>query len=627
MSLKSRLRISIVALVTIVVISLSALYLYDFTSLAFQAVTDRADLVANQVKGYLLDRIDQVTAERGAHPANLAESKALWTDIVRTDPAIRSMLGRTLANADVVVNIHVSGENGETLVASNPFVGGRPAPIKADFNTIRHRDAFRNLFDLMTSKEDYITTMPLGVPQQRKPIFNITVVIRSSLLSHALTPAFVNLEIAFLSSFLVAVALAVALPSLVLNPLQRVSERIDAIRAGDAEPPPLPRGRESREFADVQSKLHLLGQQFRGAKQDAVELRSNIEDLLQRLEEAVLLFDPSGRLMMAGRPAERLLGKPREALLGSRIEDLFPPDTVLGSLIITASHGEHGVHDELVNVHRNGAGTGRLLVNVEILRRGENQHAVGTLVTLRDADTRRQLGLQLDVSSRLAAISRLTGGVAHEIKNPLNAIALHLEVLKGKLDAGDPEIDVISKEIKRLDHVVKTFLSFNRPIELNTQPIDLTELGREVIRLIAPEARLQSVQIEPHLDDSAWINGDLDLLKQAILNVVMNGVEAMTDGGRLSIRAGVVGEESVLTIDDNGPGIPQNIQDKIFNLYFTTKKSGSGIGLATAFRIIQLHGGTIEFSSELGKGTSFRLRFPVMSELVPERSSSVHAQA
>lgn len=213
----------------------------------------------------------------------------------------------------------------------------------------------------------------------------------------------------------------------------------------------------------------------------------------------------------------------------------------------------------------------------------------------------------------MAAISRLTSGVAHEIKNPLNAMALHLEVLKSKLDPGDPEIEVISKEIKRLDHVVKTFLNFNRPLDLQTKPLDLTALCSELVKLVEPDAASKGLIIDARFDGPLWINGDSDLLKQALLNVVMNAIEAMQPGGKLVV--GTHGQDSacVISIVDDGPGIPPEIQDKIFNLYFSTKKTGSGIGLAMTFRLVQLHGGIIEYSSEAGKGTSFRLRFPALS--------------
>ena len=144
----------------------------------------------------------------------------------------------------------------------------------------------------------------------------------------------------------------------------------------------------------------------------------------------------------------------------------------------------------------------------------------------------------------------------------------------------------------------------------------------QVIALVLVEARARNIEIETVLNGKLWINGDPDLLKQAILNVVNNGLEAMSDGGKLAVRTQWGGDECQLTIHDAGPGIAPEVQDRIFNLYFTTKQHGSGIGLATTFRVVQLHSGTIDFVSEQGKGTTFRLRFPGMMDYQGEALTS-----
>ena len=609
MSLRARLRLAIVTFVTIVVLAVSALYLYDFTRAAFEAATTHARLISDQVKGYVLERIDDRMASRPVPPASVSELKAAWTEIVSTDPAIPAMLQRTLANADVLVNISITGEDGRVLATSNSYV---PAPVE-DFQSLARNNWFANLWDLETRREDYSTTLPLGIPAQKQPVFNITVVMRSVLLSHALRPALANLLVAFAVALLIAGLLASFLPSLTLGPLKRVSRNIDLIRTGEFDAAGGPTPGESREFADVQAKLSLLGQQFRGAREDALDLRSNIERLLLRLEEAVLLFDPAGKLMMAGQSVERLLGKPRDEILGRQLEDLFPSTSVLGALVLDAVERRESLQDHVVAADSADHAGFKLVVSVEILRKSSGSQEIGTLVTLRDAESRRQLELQLDVSSRLAAISRLTGGVAHEIKNPLNAMALHLEVLKSKLGADEPEIDVIAREIKRLDQVVKTFLNFNKPVELHPEPVDLSELLRDVAALVSADAEAHGVQMATDLARPAPVGGDAEMLKQALLNIVMNGLEAMPAGGRLGLRTKTDGGQCSVLISDAGSGIPLEAREKIFNLYFTTKPNGTGIGLATTFRVVQLHSGTIDFVSEPGKGTTFRLRFPKLT--------------
>jgi PAS domain S-box-containing protein len=622
MSIKARLRIAIIALVALVVIGMSALYLYDFTLMTFTGAAERADFIAKDVKGNLADHLDRETEARGLKPASLDDWKQAWTDIIRGDPYVTAMLQRALGDSNLVADIVVTDENGLVLAASGPAIPGvKLAPVH-DFKDLKGRSWIENLRDLMTRRENYSTTLAIGISSNTKQVvlFNITVWIQSVLLRHDVYPTFKILGLTFASSLFIAIFLGSVLPSLMLNPLERVSRSIDMIRAGQFDTAILPL-RESSEFAAVQSKLSLLGEQYRGARQDALELRSNVEQMLEKLEEAVLFFDNTGRLMMAGEAAERMLAKSRDQMIGHALDELFPPSSVLGELIGTALQTRQSVHRQPVTISRDST-TVRLLVSVEVLRKGSGQDQMGTLVKLRDVDSRRQLERQLDVSSRLAAISRLTGGVAHEIKNPLNAMALHLEVLRSRLDEEQPEVDVIAREIKRLDNVVKTFLNFNRPIELQARPMDLDQVVQQVLALVSVDAEAKNIRIETVLTGKLWLNGDPDLLKQAILNVVNNGLEAMRQGGKLVIQTEWIADECQICVTDAGPGIPLEIQDRIFNLYFTTKSQGSGIGLATTFRVVQLHSGTIDFVSEPGRGTTFRLRFPGMTDYHGEARTS-----
>jgi signal transduction histidine kinase len=241
-----------------------------------------------------------------------------------------------------------------------------------------------------------------------------------------------------------------------------------------------------------------------------------------------------------------------------------------------------------------------------------------------------RMASQLDVATRLTAISRLTSGVAHEIKNPLNAIALRLDLLRARLDEPSEvlsgEIDILSREVLRLDRVVKTFLDFSKPVDVKLQEVDLAALAGEVTDLMAPQARLARINLSFEAPaEASLIRGDADMLKQAVLNLVTNAFEAMTarpgpagqgsdeygrNGGCVRVSVGRTGEVVTLQVADNGPGIPAEVRDRVFQLYFTTKTRGSGIGLAMTYRAVQLHNGTIEFVSDHGGGTTFRLQFP-----------------
>jgi len=259
-----------------------------------------------------------------------------------------------------------------------------------------------------------------------------------------------------------------------------------------------------------------------------------------------------------------------------------------------------------------------VLLSIDFLETGPGgvPATTGMLVRLRDPEAQRKIGRELQTADRLAAISRVSGGVAHEVKNPLNAILLHVEVARAKLGRGDTDIgqqmEIISSEILRLDRVVKTFLDFTRPVELKLGNVAFGALLREIVELARPQAAAR--QIEIVVDDranGAEIRVDRDLLKQAVLNVVVNGIEAMPEGGELRFESSATQDSAEIRVSDTGPGIPTSLRDKIFRLYFTTKEAGSGIGLAMTFRIVQLHDGTIDFVSEPGKGTTFFIRLPL----------------
>jgi len=178
-----------------------------------------------------------------------------------------------------------------------------------------------------------------------------------------------------------------------------------------------------------------------------------------------------------------------------------------------------------------------------------------------------------------------------------------------------PELDIIAQEIVRLDRVVRTFLDFTRPVELQTEDLDLAALTSRLLDLIRPEAAAHSVAIEvAGLEQPAPVRGDAGLLQQALLNVLRNALEAMPAGGKLSVTLEKTGKNADLLISDTGPGIPPEVREKVFDLYYTTKQNGTGIGLAMTYRAVQLHNGSIEIGGQAGSGAAVRIRLPLTME-------------
>jgi signal transduction histidine kinase len=223
-----------------------------------------------------------------------------------------------------------------------------------------------------------------------------------------------------------------------------------------------------------------------------------------------------------------------------------------------------------------------------------------------------------ELSRRIAMIGRLTAGVAHEMKNPLNAMTIHLELLKEKLASSNPaftHVEVIGNEIRRLDERIQAFLKFVRPEEVSFGPVPIAPLVGNVLAAVSPEAERAGVTLQRGCTDpAAIVEGDAAQLRDAFLNLAQNAIQAMPRGGRLSIDCAVLGNRRVrIRIEDTGVGIaPENLT-KIFDLYFTTKDRGTGIGLSLVYRTVQIHNGTIDVESTVGVGTAFVLVLPAAS--------------
>ena len=248
--------------------------------------------------------------------------------------------------------------------------------------------------------------------------------------------------------------------------------------------------------------------------------------------------------------------------------------------------------------------------------------AAGLIVRLAVAPTAARMEQELEVSRRLAAVGRLTAGVGHEVKNPINAMVVHLELLRTKLEeAGrgraflEPamrHVAVLESEMHRLDRVVETLADFTRPMDLRLERLDLSDVAEAVLELTGGDLAEQGVAVDTQLEPAmVWADGDL--LRQALLNLLLNGMQAMVDTAedkRLRIEVHRDRDAGVIAITDRGQGIESDLLPKIFDLYFTTKTTGSGIGLAMSYRIVQMHGGSMEVVSEPGHGATFTVRVP-----------------
>ncbi len=602
MSPKARLTLSITALSGVVAAVLLALSLFWLAEARLREVSETARISAESVKTYLLQQVQQKAQLPPG--ASMEEAKAAWRAAARGDAQIEGFLLSAVAASPSLVEILVVDDKGVVLVSSIPEHEGTrvaEAPDLDEWTTLPSWERMRQVLGPARDLEIHRTLAAGG-----QPIFTIRVLVSTALVRGAVLPQLRRLALAGLISLAVAALLAALLANFAGRPLERVSRFIDAINEGRTTtelPPP------DRELAAIESKLLLLGERVRDASQ-----RGSVEQLLERLQDAVLLFDSGEKLVMASRATERFLSGPRWDLIGRPLEDVFRSDDPLGSFVQSSINLRRTFYNQAFEWQSPDGSPLPLSVSIEALTDFPERHFLGAVVTLRDAASRRQLESQIDSSYRREAFGRLLQGVAHEIKNPLNSIYTHVQLLQMELGDQIPSaamtMETIGREIKTLDRMVVTLLDFTRPLQLELAETDLAELAREIAGLLRPQAGAKSIEIVVDEQSAGTVvRADRSLLRQAILNIATNAVECMQRPGTIRLVIASEADAVTLAVADEGPGIPEEIHDKVFRLYFTTKgKRGSGIGLAMAYRTMEMHGANLDFTTT-PEGTTFRFRF------------------
>jgi signal transduction histidine kinase/HAMP domain-containing protein len=383
----------------------------------------------------------------------------------------------------------------------------------------------------------------------------------------------------------------------------------------------LERGEPAAALDLPQDEFGEMGQEIRAvsekllAGREATGPEAGLDSIVEHLADAVGIFSPNGDVLFANPALRALLAacehegrKPFDSLVDRTHDTRESAEPVTMSL--PSGESEGGTRDWLVTAHP-----------VE----GPDERLLGVMIVARDVGALGAVESTIKYSRKLAALGRLTSGVAHEVKNPLNAMTIHLELLKGKLTArvrpdeepasSDPALDhvaIIGNEIKRLDQVVQGFLKFMRPEDLRLQPVAVDTLLHEIAKIVEPDAANSGVRVHVECPASVPdVRGDPGSLRQALLNLSINACQAMTHGGTLRLTGRAASRRRVeITVEDTGRGIKPTELPRIFDLYFTTKDGGSGIGLSMVYRTVQMHDGEIEVQSTLGTGTTFRILLP-----------------
>jgi PAS domain S-box-containing protein len=338
-------------------------------------------------------------------------------------------------------------------------------------------------------------------------------------------------------------------------------------------------------------------------------------DILSSMDQGVVTTDTRGDVTGVNSAAIRILGVPSECV-GRPLASLDTGGVSLVALAGRVAERNAAVWDKDFVLDREGR-VQKIRADAHVLK-GTAGQSLGCVILLRDVSDRVQMEERVRWMERFVSLGVLASGLHHEIKNPLTALSIHVQLLEKRL--GDPAsrkpvdelIGVLKAEMLRLNGVLDSFRDFASLQRLTMRPADVLDILEETVRLIGPQADQQHVEVTLRRPESGLprVPLDSDKFKQAVLNLVINALEAMPSGGGLGLRASAMGGELRVEVSDTGPGIAPEIERDLFKPYFSTKARGTGMGLALSEKVISQHGGRIDFRT-CPEGTTFRIAIPL----------------
>jgi signal transduction histidine kinase len=648
MRLRTKLVLTASGLTFFIVLLLSVVFLGELLRQRVETTAETNEQLAQEV---LLATRQVVETDLSAHPPvrrspDQSVDDALQdavVDALRSSNDLMSTMNGIIRYSKTVQDVSVTDAHGFTIVSTDPDEVNQRAPYRDSFASVRQGSITYQMRQVFGKPR--VLDVSKTLERKQMPFLVVHVGVRSTFLRNAYEPWLRDALRIALIAIGASVLAAALLATLALRPLEAIGQQLERLTITHGNEPDVEEPEQSQAMpeppkgVDAVGRVNLtidrLGREMRSREAGYTALQANLNQMLDTLRDGVMLVAPDRRAVMISDAVAHFLDSPDadsrpavDEMVGMRLDEIFSPKTRLGAVVLAAFDRGAQISAETVTLE-DGRQVQISLDRIADTRSNNGRDSgarqeFGTLLTLRDTGTALELEQELEVSRRLAAIGSLTANVGHEVKNPINAMVVHLELLRSKLAAGQLEresaqkhVDILADEMHRLDRVVQTLADFSRPMELELREHDLRRVVEQTIELAGAEFREHGVIIEKEFPQRpVMVRVDAELLRQALLNLLLNAMQAMPDGG--VVRAVVRRDQriAVVEIADNGVGIPTNLLPRIFDLYFTTKPKGSGIGLALTYRIVKLHGGTMEVHSETDpnspqRGTSFTLRIPM----------------
>ena len=368
--------------------------------------------------------------------------------------------------------------------------------------------------------------------------------------------------------------------------------------------------------------------------QQAISEKGFFEEIFDTLREGIIVIDNALRIQVANPAALRLFGMPEDAV-GQPIGKFFRQVDWSELLRLPASEWGRFSRQEIEIFYPERRFLSfYLLPAPEPPNLGNEDQLLATLI-FHDITERCQDNEKAVETQRVTAITQLAASVAHELGNPLNALGIRLQILKRKLKSDDPEkiieatrqfVEIADQELSRLDAIVKNFLSAVRPTQLELTPVNIQELLVSAAQFLEPELKAKDISIELDFPEFVpAISGDAGQLTQAFFNLIKNAMQAMPNGGKLTISCSVDDVYVHLRFADNGKGLTREELSRLLEAYYTTKPGGHGLGLLIVDRIVRSHGGDLAIDGKPGEGAAFTISLPRHARVVRQLPATAGA--
>ncbi|MGB9615804.1 MAG: ATP-binding protein [Desulfomonilaceae bacterium] len=362
------------------------------------------------------------------------------------------------------------------------------------------------------------------------------------------------------------------------------------------------------------------------------EMREYTRNVLESMPNGLITVDRSLSVATFNPTALEILGKTREEVEGKPIGELLPLENEVRQVLSDSE----SILEKEVRLSNEGRGKTFLFLSVSPLKEPDSKVARGAVIILRDVTVIRDLEQKVMMNEKFAALGRLSAGVAHEIRNPLNSIKGFIQYFQKKLDLDEEDYkytDLMLTEVDRLNRVISKLLAYSKPREPRMSIRSLDEIIDHCLRVLEREFASASIRLERKScgESVPLVLMDADQMTQVFLNILLNAIEATPAGGAISVASETTADGKVsLVIQDSGEGIPREHLDKIFDPFFSTKKKGTGLGLAIVKSIIEAHDGEIDVESEVGKGTKFIVSLKIYqssADVAEDRVSEIYGSA